>query len=459
MSGPAAHAAAAQGPSAHEPVAHAFAADATAADATAADASAAPDAPRTPPKIPRPEPAPRAVSPAVAALEADVAAFGLVIGDHTAELAALAERFWRVTAARTPLIEPVAHDPAARVVTFLWRDADAADVLLFANRITDERDLAASLMDRVPGTDVWHLSYRMRSSWRASYGFVRRAPDAAWPWPEGDQLAIRQGLDRCAADPGNPDGCRNRAGIRQSVVALPDAPRQDWLAPREHVAGRGCVTEHVGPDRRTVWVYEPPLPSDDDEPLPVVVLLDGEVWTGSQDVATTVDNLIDDGLIRPCVVVMPEAGDRSRRWAELDAAGGGTDWIVDRLLPWARANCPISDDPADVVVAGQSLGGYTALRTVLERPDGVGAALSQSASLWQRDLDGVLAGADGTGVRVYLEVGGQEWMLCEPNRRFAAHLAAAGADVRYVEYDGGHDYACWRGGIADGLRVLLAPTR
>ena len=39
----------------------------------------------------------------------------------------------------------------------------------------------------------------------------------------------------------------------------------------------------------------------------------------------------------------------------------------------------------------------------------------------------------------------------------AGRLARAGADTRFVEYNGGHDYACWRGGVADGLIALLHP--
>jgi enterochelin esterase family protein len=202
-----------------------------------------------------------------------------------------------------------------------------------------------------------------------------------------------------------------------------------------------------------------------------------------------------------------------------------------------------------VVVAGQSLGGLTALRTVLQHGDVIGAAIAQSASLWAADptpelraagllrtaqtpsrtqqtpaaqtaadrppggagtaagwspdggrtaadrppggagtaaggspdggrtasgnwetpagqtaAGGLLGGgrtASGNwqaacGLRAYIEVGLQEWVLLEPNRRLAGELAAGGADVRFTAYNGGHDYACWRGGIADGLRWLLA---
>jgi enterochelin esterase family protein len=212
----------------------------------------------------------------------------------------------------------------------------------------------------------------------------------------------------------------------------------------------------TGPDGRIIWVYQPPRAEG---PLPVVILLDGEIWAGHQSIATTVDNLLADNLIAPAYFFLLDSGGRERRWAELSADGGVDTWIATRLLPWIRQHYPVSDSPRDVIVAGQSLGGYTALVTALHYPEAVGAVLSQSASLWQGDILSQLASAEVINLRAYLEVGTQEWVLHEPNQHFAAKLAAAGANVHYVEYNGGHDYACWRGGIADGLRLLLPPNQ
>ncbi len=400
---------------------------------------------------------------------------------------AIVDSFWQLHP-RTPLIEPVDR-PGERIVTFLWRESasgadatadgtsDTAEVLLFVNRITDERNLGASLMRRFEGADLWHLSYLMRHDWRASYGFVTRAQGEAWPWDDGDQVSIRHALDRGRFDPRNPATCRNRPGTTMSVVELPEAPPQPWLVRREGLAARGTVTRLSGPGGRPVWVYDPPRthlpvsgvdptehpvlarpPAPLPGPLPVVVLFDGEVWTSTQRIADTVDNLIADGLIRPCLVVMPESGDRGSRWKALDADGDTSDWVVNELLPWVRSFAPASMQPDDIIVAGQSLGAYTALRCALEHPEAVGAVLSQSASLWQRELR-ARAPELVHRVHAYIEVGEQEWVLREPNRDLASAFVAAGADVHYVEYNGGHDYACWRGGIADGLRALLGPPR
>lgn len=105
-----------------------------------------------------------------------------------------------------------------------------------------------------------------------------------------------------------------------------------------------------------------------------------------------------------------------------------------------------------MVAIGQSLGGLTALRLGLRHADRVGAVISQSASLWLDDLSGDLAAlAGGSGPWVHLSHGRQEWVLAGPHVEFASALADAGVRVVAADYNGGHDYAWWRGAVADAL--------
>lgn len=391
---------------------------------------------RTPPKIPRPWSVPVVSSPAISRL-----------GERPE--AAAVEEFWRTTGATMPLVEP-SDVPGRAIVTFCWRDAEAERILLFANRLTDETDLDASLLRRIAGADIWHVSYELSTQWRASYAFIPQYPHQPLPWlGDNDQVAIRAALDRGLPDPLNPATCRNRAGVRQSVVALPDAPAQPWLEPGES-RREGTVREVEAPGGRRAWLYEPSGGGTD---LPVVVALDGDVWTSTQSLSTTLDNLIAAGRIPPVCAVMLDAGDRSVRWSELTSGGGIDDYIARELLPWARTQLDLTDDPEQVVVAGQSLGALTALRTGLRHPDAVGLVLAQSASLWSDDLDALVP--SGEGPRVYLEVGTMEWVLADPHRQLARTMTERGLDVHLAEYVGGHDYACWRGGVADGLIWLL----
>ena len=410
------------------------------APGVAASVASAAVRPRSaPPKVPRPEPAPRVASPVVARLASELAA----------GVPGALEAFW--AGAATPIIEP---DGEEWIATFLWRDAEADEVLLFVNRLSDERDLDRSLMERLPGTDLWHLAYRMPGDWRASYAVVPKRPGHQAPWRDlAEQASLRAALDQGLPDPLNPNGMRNRVGNPMSVVELPDAPAQPWLAPRGPL--RGVLTAHELDGRRPC-VYRPAEFVADG---PVLVALDGEMWEGQLSglsLPAIVDNLIADGLIRPALVLLVPGGNRAQRWTELNGEGGMSDWIADILLPWAEAGYGISPRTADRVVAGQSLGGAMALLTAAERPDAVGAFVCQSPSLWQDGLLDRVAAMPATASG-HLEVGRQEWVLLGPTRTLRERLDATGVRLNYVEFNGGHDYACWRGGIADGLIATLSP--
>lgn len=392
---------------------------------------------RTPPKVPRPTPVPRVRSELIDRL----CPYDM-------------EMFWDEIARTLPLIEDLGD--GRMIVTFCWRDPDepcADAVLLFANRLTDETRLADTLLERKPGTDLWHASFLMSTAWRASYAFLVQRPGHDAPWVTDGHVALRAALDRGRLDPRNPLTCRNRAGVLQSVVEGPDAPAQPWLAEREGV-DRGAVMWHQGPAGRGVWLYEPPGAGLDEE-LPLVVVLDGEVWTGPQSLPTTLDNLIADAEIPAVRAVFLDSGGREARWAGLSADGTEAAYVAEELVGWVRSVRGVLSGPAAVTVVGQSLGGLTALRLGLTRTDVVGNVVSHSASLWQDPLlDLVPSGP----LRVHLAHGSQEWVLTGPHQRLAQRLRDLGVDLDVAVHDGGHDYAWWRGGVADGLRWVLSSS-
>lgn len=390
-----------------------------------------------PPKVPRPDPLPRVASAFVARLAPD-------------DVAA----FWE-SGPTLPIME-AGDAPGTSVVTFLWRDRSAGRVLLFANRLTDETQLDATLLARLGNTDLWHASFVMSSDWRASYAFLRADAGGTPPWQDArGHASLRAALDHGHADPYNPDTCRNRAGITQSVVSLPAAPAQPWLAPRPGTP-TGTVTTDTGPDGRLTHLYNPPGATPDEQ-LPLLVVLDGEVWNGNLRLPTTLDNLINADALRPIRAVFLTSGTREDRWRDLSSDGSGVTTVVEELLPWCRARTAVSDHPRDIAVMGQSLGGLTSLRAGLLHPDRVGVVISHSASLWQDDLAGLTAHPSGAKPRVFLSCGLQEWLLLPYHRSLAARLDDAGIATYAEEFNGGHDYACWRGGVADALVWAWGP--
>jgi enterochelin esterase family protein len=418
----------------------------------------------------------RVTGPRVARLLAEAA------GAEAVRRAALAAEFWReAERSGTPLVEELDGDPGHRVVTFLWRGHRATRQVLFSgNRITDRGRLAGSLLERVPGTDVWHLGLRLRADHRGSY---RLAADVSRREPPADPAALQQRLRslsaHAAADPLNPRRTATRwQPADSSVFALPDAPPQPWAGRRGTVpAGRVGRHRVPAPDPvgdRDTWVYLPPETGHRDRaPLPVAVVCDGDMWFGRLGLADTLDALIADGALPPLAVLAPDAVDRAARWRDLGAREPFVAFLADVLLPWAAGRWPLSTDPRRTVVAGQSLGGMTALYAGYLRPDRFGGVLAQSPSLWWRPglpspsgpkppvygdpwLVARFKAEPPPPLTVHLDVGLHEGAMVDHARVLYDTLRAGGHRVTFDTFNGGHDYACWHGALAAGLARLLA---
>ncbi|ANH94714.1 esterase [Streptomyces sp. SAT1] len=376
-------------------------------------------------------------------------------------------RFWADVSRRgTPLIGP---DPLGsadhRAVTFLWRGGPGTRaVQVMPNKLGDPRAPEGNVMCRAPGTDVWHWTVRLRTDWRGTYDFFVDEGDGPAPGhPEYWQWLRRNRR----ADPYNTRRLPRRWGGEPIACAeLPHAPRAaDWR-PRPDVP-RGTVSEHRVPsrhlgDHRRVWLYTPPPTAAAPAELPVLVLLDGEHWHPGLGIAHLLDNLIADGRIPPVAALLPDSVDAATRWAELTCRPEFVAFLEEELLPWAGTRLPLTADPARTVVAGQSLGGLTAAYAAFRSPHRFGNVLAQSGSFWWPDgpgaewLTGQIASSARLPVRFRLSFGEQEWVALPAARRLRETLAAAGYDdAVYREFNGGHDYLCWRTELSEGLTALL----
>ncbi|MFJ7244040.1 enterochelin esterase [Kitasatospora sp. NPDC098652] len=374
-----------------------------------------------------------------------------------------------------PLIAPDPDDPAYRLVTFVHDEDDCDGVLALLHTVTDKDrhagDLTPHLMTR--RNDRWEITYRLRADHRASYQLhpFRGAPPGT---TRADWLHV---LDHARPDPHDTEARLPARDGRHpaSVLSLPQAPAQPYARRREDVP-RGRTLPRTVAGRR-VDVH---LPAGHGHghgaglglglgPYPVAVLLDGEMWGEVLSVGDTLDNLTADGAIPPTVALLVHTMGPGRP-EELSCNPAFVDHLADHLLPWAAREFGATDDPRRTVIAGQSAGGLTAAFAAFRRPDRFGNVLSQSGSFWWPDetefdegsewLTRRFAAEPRREARFYVEVGLQEWMLLTQNRHLRDVLTARGYEVEYREFNGGHDYACWRGGLADGLAHLLgrAPT-
>jgi enterochelin esterase-like enzyme len=369
--------------------------------------------------------------------------------------------FWSdILAQGTPLLEPIPDDPTELLVTFLWRAPDPATQVALIGDLTQRRPAP---LTQIPNTDIWHKTYRLGASLHTAY-----------------ELVVN---DDWQLDPFNPqqfyvprDETTNTGGYTISILELPAAPPQPWIDPQpDNPAGEvSCSWLHsaILNNERRVWIYTPPQYTPEASAYSWMLLLDGWAYTEFVPTPVILDNLIAAGQLPPIVAVFLDTLDsETTRMRELSCSASFRDFVRDELAPWVRQRYHISADPARAIVAGSSHGGLAAAYLGLQLPTIFGNVLSQSGSFPWRPEDAVedewltcqYALADRAALRLYLDVGlletwpspqgGPSWLLA--NRHMRTVLQAKGYSVTYAEFNGGHDYLCWRGTLVDGLTALM----
>jgi len=426
------------------------------------------------------------VGPRVARLEDDLASCR-----STAERDALVEQFWRnAEAEATPLVD-LATDPAKRWVTFLWRRGvddrgltGPTEPVLVLGGPALWWELASNVLRPLPGTDVLFRSYLVKADMRGRYILSPGDPLTELP-AAGTPESVRR-MAGFRTDPRNREPWAPltdvadplSSPVRYSTFALPEATPRSWATRRPGIP-RGTVDVHevasaiLGNTRR-VWTYSPPPSPVPSGPTPLLVVLDGWDWISAVPLATTVDNLIADGLLPPISMVLPESLDTATRYRELTVVPAFTRFLTDELLPWAGERLPVPDDPSRIALHGKSFGGLAAMLAGCTRPHVFGTVISQSGSFWWSGWDpdrlgrGVMVeqvrnlrrGDGAERLRVSLDIGEHEGeAMLRSHDQMVGALQEKGLALRTHRFNGGHDLNCWVSELPAALRWWVEPLR
>lgn len=266
------------------------------------------------------------------------------------------------------------------------------------------------------------------------------------------------------ADPYNRHRIRNGLGQINHYFYMPEA-RPHPLTRRQPGAARGILSQHTVPvepfyagSTRKVTLYAPEAA----QPLPLLVVYDGNDYGGRGRLPVLLDNLIDQGRIPPVAAALVHNRPRER-FLEYNCSDSTVGFIANRVLPLAAEQLNLIDihaNPGAYTILGASMGGLMALFTSLRLPQVFGRALCQSGAYQLGEFETIVFDwvrhMPLPPVRLWMDVGRYEWLL-DCNRQMHQLLSRQGFVHAYHEYFGGHNYTAWRNDLWQGLEYIFSP--
>jgi len=397
----------------------------------------------------------------------------------------------------TPFIKQI--NETTSQVLFIWQDpqgnehhSTTASVLLDVNSITDHHSWYPKCLHRVPETDVWLGQLEVDSRWRGSYSFIpikqhqlpevvresqlgSRESQRKW-WME---VAVNQIADDLNMLPTLVSGWGMSSPLHLPRAAQEEGWKEweqgslnDISADRIHTLN---WSEKILGNQRSCWLF-----STATGEAPLVVLLDGQKWNAASGTLSVLQYLTESERIAPAHYLLIPSIDGKTRWKELGCDHSFWYAIVNNLFPLVQAELSKSRRSiSDYVVAGQSLGGLSALYASLAFPNFFSNIISLSGSFWwpeeNRMRDSNVNQSDGVVVdgladqilkrhfsvshlKVFMTVGSGEGDMHLYNDTTYQAIKERGGAVQYRKVHGGHDWLSWRSGLVDGLRRLIPTT-
>jgi len=339
----------------------------------------------------------------------------------------------RLKTEQTPLID-------GNIATFVWRGRSAP--YLEGDFTGWDEGSPVKLVKSEPG--IWTYQLTLPSDAYIEYGF------------RDEEESIH--------DPFNTRQTPNGIGGYNNFLYMPDYQPTIFTKYNRNIP-HGIVRQfHLNVDyyvignHRSVYLYQPPVT----EPVPLVVIWDGQEYLKRARLNYIVDNLIAQGKMRPIAMAFVTNAGQSSRAIEYACNEATLYFLMTKVMSLAAKELNLIDirsAPGEYGIMGSSMGGLMALYTGTRLPHFFGKVFSQSGAFSFGNFDLVVFDLLERNIRRLLNI----WMdvgmydipeLLESNQRMHNMLVDRGYPVTYREYHAGHNFPAWRDDIWRGLEFL-----
>lgn len=211
---------------------------------------------------------------------------------------------------------------------------------------------------------------------------------------------------------------------------------------------------------RRLTVYTPyGYEKNKSQKYPVLYLLHGaggdeEAWSSMGRAAQILDNLIEKGLAKPMIVVMPNGNpnqqaaqtlglpNSSKNMREPGMQDAYVKSLCEEIIPFIEREFRVIAKPESRAIAGLSMGGGHTITATHLYPalfDYV-CPLSAAGNTSVQQVKALKA----AGVKLYFLACGTSDFLYDGSKKLDAALTEGGLDHIFYQSDGGHVWANWR---------------
>ena len=214
---------------------------------------------------------------------------------------------------------------------------------------------------------------------------------------------------------------------------------------------------------RRLTVYTPyGYEKDTKTKYPVLYLLHGaggdeEAWSSMGRAAQILDNLIEKGLAKPMIVVMPNGNPNQQaaqtmglpttqlNFRDPAMANAYVRSLVEEIVPFIEKNYRVVAKKSHRAIAGLSMGGGHTIAASGLYPNTFDYICPLSmGSQRTEQLDAQLQGIKKAGYKLYWLACGNTDFLFDSANQLDAALTANGLEHTYFVSEGGHTWANWR---------------
>lgn len=304
---------------------------------------------------------------------------------------------------------------------------------------------------RIPNTDIWVLKTSFPKNARLDYKIY--VNDSEWVIDHFNPNQQWSGVG---------------GGSTNSELRMPDWKPDPITIPRDE-STHGKLEKDILLNSRslgyqiTYTVYTP-YGYNPSQKYPVIYITDGYEYLHEKlgNMQTVLDNLIDQKKIKSIIAVFidhrePVNRANNRRMQELAMNTKYLDFFTNEFLTYIESRYPVSSNPNERAILGNSLGGLTSAYFAFTKPGIFGMAGIQSPAFWFKpEIYTVCDNAENPPVKIYMTTG--VYNDAEVGaRKMKEILEKKFCTFQYSETNQGHSWGNFRDTIDDILIYFFPP--